>query len=285
MRLDDLQTYRRNITSQWGEDGVIARLLELFPQVPKSCLEVGAGDGVSLSNTHTLWSRDGWRALLIEAGETRFEGLLQNTRDQTQVRAVKRLIQPRGPDSLDAIAAEQGFDEIGVMSIDIDSNDLDIFEQLQALRPAIIVIEYNHDLPWPIDYRDPPGVIFFRHSLAAVDRAARGKGYRIVACVGPNAILLNEALIPGLAADALPPLPQMLDQEFLAKRALAEGLVRCKFTTLAMGFSRPPTLPLLLMRAYYQGTTALRYATQGIDFGTPVTPELKAYLKRSGLWI
>ncbi|MBL9096563.1 MAG: hypothetical protein JNK07_06515, partial [Alphaproteobacteria bacterium] len=52
-----LDVHRRNVTSQCGEDGLIEHLLTLMPATPKTCLEVGAGDGISLSNTNTLWSK------------------------------------------------------------------------------------------------------------------------------------------------------------------------------------------------------------------------------------
>jgi len=51
--VNTLDGYRANRTSQHGEDGVIAYLTRVFPNIPKICLEVGAGDGFTLSNTHT----------------------------------------------------------------------------------------------------------------------------------------------------------------------------------------------------------------------------------------
>lgn len=61
-----LNDYRSNTTSQFGENGIVSYLLDGYPRVPPVCLEVGAGDGVRMSNTHTLWAKQGWRALLIE---------------------------------------------------------------------------------------------------------------------------------------------------------------------------------------------------------------------------
>ena len=55
-RRDGLIKYASNNTSQNGEDGVIKRLFELLPCSKKRryCVDVGAWDGVHLSNTYSL---------------------------------------------------------------------------------------------------------------------------------------------------------------------------------------------------------------------------------------
>lgn len=281
----DLRDYRRSVTSQWGEDGVIAFLIENLKMVAPACLEVGAGDGVKLSNTNTLWSRRGWRALLIEASPKRFARLSENTRGVVGVRAVQARIEAAGPTSLEAIAKGNGFDRFGVVSIDIDSNDLEIFESLTSMRPAITIVEFNYDLPIDLGYRDPAGIVFFRHSLSAVARVAQAKGYRIVGCIGPNAILVDEAAIPDGLSLGGEPLSSMIDQEFMAKKALGHGLVRSKSTTSAVAFARKPTVAMRVRRATYQAGKRLRRLLRAESSGTPITPELKAHLRRSGLWV
>jgi hypothetical protein len=45
-----LGTHARNVTSQYGEDGIIARIFELIGARSKWCVEFGASDGpVSLA--------------------------------------------------------------------------------------------------------------------------------------------------------------------------------------------------------------------------------------------
>ena len=104
MRLD---CYRFNITSQYGENGIIAYLLSAFPNIPRVCLEVGASDGVTNSNTNPLWT-SGWRALLIESDAGQYRELRQRA-DGYDVTAVNTLIEPVGDNSLDAIAERHGF--------------------------------------------------------------------------------------------------------------------------------------------------------------------------------
>jgi hypothetical protein len=55
-----LEEHRADIYSQFGEDGMIRKALELLPDVPRWCVEFGAWDGRHLSNTHRLMVEEGW---------------------------------------------------------------------------------------------------------------------------------------------------------------------------------------------------------------------------------
>jgi len=60
--------YRRNVTSQFGQDGVLAETFKRLGIGPQPwCVEIGAHDGYSLSNTWNLINEQGWSAVLIEA--------------------------------------------------------------------------------------------------------------------------------------------------------------------------------------------------------------------------
>lgn len=94
-RRDGLMKYAHNNTSQNGEDGIIYRLFNVLLPSPLSksryCVDVGAWDGVHLSNTHSLLvgntsnavNEDGvtaitnntWNGVLIEANAQRFQEL------------------------------------------------------------------------------------------------------------------------------------------------------------------------------------------------------------------
>lgn len=286
-----LDAWRSNTTSQCGEDGLIAHLLTLFPGTPKTCLEVGAGNGISLSNTNTLWSKLGWKALLIEANDKRFAGLLANTAGFPDVVIEKAMITPRGDRSLDGIAKRHNFPrEIGVMSLDIDSNDLEIFENIEWLVPDIVIIEFNHEIPPDIAYRDLPGDLYFRHSAKAVEIVARARGYRVVACSGPNAILVREALIDAKAAAVLPDLPveAMYDHGFMrARRAFRyrHKLATSKTLTHDIAVTgNPGALVRVLVRTMVLGRR-LRALLRGRPAIGTSTPARRAHLLKSGFWV
>src|SRR5260370_27894954 len=70
-----LLNHASNVTSQFGEDGIIAKALELLPQRNHSCIEFGACDGKKYSNTYNLITAHVYRDLLIEANAFRFRDL------------------------------------------------------------------------------------------------------------------------------------------------------------------------------------------------------------------
>ena len=118
-----LNRYAKNLTSQYGEDGIIQYILNNIPgPTNRWCCEFGAGDGKTFSNTHSLWRKHGWNAVLLEADGVRFAKLQERVRDATNVHILNTAIEPNGPNSLDHIFLKYGFElNIGVLSIDIDS--------------------------------------------------------------------------------------------------------------------------------------------------------------------
>jgi hypothetical protein len=283
-----LDRHRRNITSQCGEDGVIEHLLSLLPETPKTCLEVGAGDGITLSNTNTLWSKKGWRALLIEGAPGAVQTIEARAAGNPSVVAVGAMIAAQGANSLDEIVKRAKFPQrLGVLSLDIDSNDLEVFESLREITADIVVIEFNHEIPADIVYRDLPGDVFFRHSAKAVEVSARARGYRVVACTGPNAILVREELIKGDAAAQLPDLPieALFDYAFLRTRRSRYRLVESKFITEQIAVCGAPSGSTKALVAALVFARTLRRRLRGRPAGARITEERRANLHRAGLWI
>ena len=219
---EKLDKYQFNNTSQYGEDGIIEYLINNSKdEIHKSCCEFGAGDGKTLSNTYSLWNDMGWSALLIEPSKTRFDLLKKNYGDRenltllnqyvgvspddktseiirdTQHRNLYQEIVPKDlPDeSLDDIYKKHNLDpKIGVLSIDIDSLDYYVFDSLEYVDPQIAIIEFNNVMPVYVDYVDPKGELFLRHSAKALERLGKQKGYILVACTVTNVILIKEEL-------------------------------------------------------------------------------------------
>ena len=90
--------------------------------------------------------------------------------------------------------------EVDLMSIDIDSCDYWLLEALEACSPRVLIMEYNAlfgpkravTLPnAPLPYQRPKG--YFGASLAALEKMAAKKGYRLVLCEekGVNAFFLR----------------------------------------------------------------------------------------------
>ncbi len=64
----DFEIYKKNIFSQYGEDGIIEQIFKRLESVSdKQCCEFGAWDGKFLSNTCNLITNHNYEAILIEA--------------------------------------------------------------------------------------------------------------------------------------------------------------------------------------------------------------------------
>ncbi|RCW80164.1 hypothetical protein [Phyllobacterium bourgognense] len=70
-----LREFASDVTSQYGEDGIIAKILDLIGTKNKWCVEFGAWDGKYLSNTWNLINNKGWNAVLVEGETTRADRL------------------------------------------------------------------------------------------------------------------------------------------------------------------------------------------------------------------
>lgn len=283
-----LDSYRRNVTSQNGEDGIVERLLELLPDTPKVCLEVGAYDGKAMSNTWRLWHDLGWKAILIEANNDRFAKLKDNTAGFGNTVPINTMIAPTGDRSLlNLVKASGCAPHLGLLSLDIDANELDFFENMDGLLADIVIVEFNYDFPPDVRYRDEPGDIFFRHSAKAVEDCAIRKGYRVVACAGPNAILVRNAAITAEAALALPDLPieAMYDHEFMRSKHPSTAIIRSKLVSEDLGFFGEPRSAQKLKLRVLTWLRRLRRRFIGGGTREPVTPARREHMRKQGFWI
>ena len=72
-----LTEYAGNVTSQYGEDGIVEKVLEVLQASNKWCVEFGSWDGKACSNTFRLIDKKGYSAILIEGNKKRYRDLLK----------------------------------------------------------------------------------------------------------------------------------------------------------------------------------------------------------------
>jgi hypothetical protein len=115
-------------------------------------------------------------------------------------------------ESINRTITEAGLEgEIDFLSIDIDGNDYWIWEELQAVRPRVVVIEYNASFGPQRSVSVPYERMFRRHdkhpsgwyhgaSLKALEKLGKAKGYHLVGCdcSGVNAFFVRGDLDLGL---------------------------------------------------------------------------------------
>jgi len=186
-----LADHAANVYSQFGEDGILARIFELLGTGAKTCIEFGAWDGLHLSNTATLWQKQDWKAVLIEADAERHALLVANSKGY-DCQCIHARVEPAGANTLDAILRREAPGlAIDLLSIDIDGDDYFVLASLEA-RPRVIVCEYNPTIPPHLDLVPKPGNYFGCSALALV-RLAETKGYRLVAVTDTNCFFVRAA--------------------------------------------------------------------------------------------
>lgn len=188
-----LLDHQMNIHSQSGEDGIIRKILDALPFADKWCVEFGALDGVSLSNTRNLIDSHGYSAVLIEGGSSRFKQLRSNYLNNSRVTTINRLVGFSKSDNLDSILdgipIPPDFD---FLSIDIDGNDYHVWDAMSRLSPKVVCIEFNHTIPNEVDFvQEADPRINQGSSLSALVRLGKTKGYELVSVLGVNAFFVK----------------------------------------------------------------------------------------------
>jgi hypothetical protein len=189
-----LLDYASNTHSQAGEDGVIAKILSLFPEADRWCVEFGAWDGLFLSNVRRLIEEEGYSAILIEGDKKKFESLLNNYADNNNVATVNAFVGFHAEDGLDKILSSYSIPKnFDFLSIDVDGNDYHIWKAIKEYRPKAVCVEYNPTIPSEVYFvQTPDPGINQGCSLLALDELARSKGYELVSVLRYNAFFVDQ---------------------------------------------------------------------------------------------
>jgi len=195
--MNSLSTYRKNIYSQNGEDGVLDEILRRLEISTGSFVEFGAWDGKHLSNTFYLLEQ-GWRGVYIEGDTDRFQELTHNMKQFSEhVEVINAYIEPKGTHSLDSLLASTRIHpEFDVLSIDVDSCDWQLWESLQNYSPTIVVIEINSSIPVGI-YQTHRGKEVQGSSFTSTVDLGSKKGYTAVCHTG-NLIFVKNSVVSRL---------------------------------------------------------------------------------------
>ncbi|TSC96852.1 MAG: iron ion binding protein [Parcubacteria group bacterium Athens0714_26] len=189
-----LLDYQRNITSQFGEDGIIEKIFEVIGVDNKWCVEFGALNGRHHSNTWNLINNKGWSAALIEADPFYFEKLKAFYENNKNVTCLNEFINFEGESSLDnvlsCIVIPKTFD---LLSIDIDGNDYHVWDSLKLFSPKVVIIEFNPSIPLDIAFAQPRDMkIQQGSSLLSIVELGKVKEYELVAVTEANAIFVKK---------------------------------------------------------------------------------------------
>lgn len=200
-----LQQAEFKVFSQFGDDGIIQFLLSALPVCNDTFIEFGVED-YQESNTRFLMENDNWRGLVMDSSQDnvdRIRNRWYGTHDLTALQAWVTA------ENINNLLEDGGFKgPIGLLHIDIDGNDLHVWEAIEAVQPDILILEYNailgseHRLTIPydpdFDRRSAHwSWLYFGASLRALAESCDRKGYAFVGCnsAGNNAYFVRRPLI------------------------------------------------------------------------------------------
>jgi hypothetical protein len=194
------------MTSQNGEDGIIAEIFHRIGTTNRYFVEFGASYGVE-NNTACLL-RLGWGGLWMDASAPAVEAVKKKTFpreiESGQLTMLETFITAENIEDL----FRQGKvpEEFDLLSIDIDRNDYYVWEKITHYRPRVVIVEYNAVIPpttsWVVPYDAKAfGFNSFGNgngaSLKALEELGAKKGYSLVGCdlCGVNAFFVRNDLL------------------------------------------------------------------------------------------
>ena len=189
----DFEIYKKNIFSQYGEDGIIEEIFKRLESVSdKQCCEFGAWDGKFLSNTCNLITNHNYEAILIEADKKKFNELNINFPEKKVIK-INKFVNFIGENTLDNILENNFFNkDFDFLSIDIDGCDYYIFEGLSKFTPKVICIEFNPSIPNKVNFIQEKDMKINQGSSAKslIDLAFQ-KGYFPIASTNCNLFFIH----------------------------------------------------------------------------------------------
>lgn len=181
--------YRARVTSQFGQDGVLAELFRRIGAGSQWCVEVGAYDGHHYSNTWSLINQAGWHGVLLEGHPARAAALAKRYELRPDVWCIEQQVPPEGLDrALGPAHLPQPFD---LLCLDVDGDDWHLWANLEKHRPRAVLVEFNPTFGPDVIYVPKPGG-HMGCSAAALVKLASQKGYRLACCIEIDLLFVAE---------------------------------------------------------------------------------------------
>jgi len=211
--VSSIQEVEFKVFSQFGDDGIIQYLIHhvAVPREQRVFIEFGV-ENYEEANTRFLLMNDNWRGLvmdgsLVNMASVRASGYYW----KHDLTAAAAFINRENVNDL--FRGHKFTGEIGLLSIDIDGNDYWVWERIDVVNPAIVVVEYNSvfgprhaiTIPYSPTFRRSQAHysnLYWGCSLKALCLLAERKGYVFVGCnsAGNNAYFVQEKRLGALKA-------------------------------------------------------------------------------------
>lgn len=190
------------VFSQYGDDGIIQFLINKLPIKSQLFIEFGVED-YHESNTRFLLMNNNWKGLVIDGSLQNINLIKKESISwRYDLTAIHSFITK---DNINEIFTNNGFiGEIGILSIDIDGNDYWVWKNINTVKPAIVIAEYNSvfgaehaiTVPYIPEFERSKyhySCLCWGASLKALNMLANEKGYYFVGCnsAGNNAYFVS----------------------------------------------------------------------------------------------
>jgi hypothetical protein len=199
------------VFSQFGDDGIIQYLIHHLAPLSDSFVEFGV-ENYREANTRFLLLNNNWRGLVLDSDQNHIRRIQESESYWRHTLTARCAWITR--DNINELLSGAGFaGEIGLLSIDIDGNDYWVWEKLDVVDPAIVIVEYNSIFGPDLAVTIPYNPKFVRHrahysgqfwgaSLSALALLGQRKGYSLVGCngAGNNAYFVRNDKISDLHA-------------------------------------------------------------------------------------
>lgn len=202
----ELRDYEFKVFSQWGEDGIIQKLVDSIEIPNKTFVEFGVEDFLE-ANCRFLMMKDNWAGLVIDGSLANAKRIEQSYYYWRYELSVVNSFVTR--ENINALISAAGFSgDIGILSIDVDGVDYHIWEAITVVSPRIVIVEYNSvfgpDRAITVPY-DPAfqrtakhySNLYFSCSIKALARLGQRLGYTLVGGTsqGVNAFFVRSDLM------------------------------------------------------------------------------------------
>ena len=197
---NSLLEYQSNLCSECGEDGILEYIFKALQINSGYCVDVGAFDGTTFSNTRALISGKKWRGTLIERDQFAFVSLQSLYSGTAGVTTLCEEVSTRGQKSLDALLRKVGAPtRFDFLCIDIEGNDYNIWAALRRYQPAVVMVDFNPSVPNDVLFaQEDSSEVHHGASLRAFIELGRLKGYELAAVTTWNAIFVRNEFFPFL---------------------------------------------------------------------------------------
>jgi hypothetical protein len=192
------------VFSQRGEDGVLQYIISKIEIPNKIFIEFGVEDYTE-SNTRLLLFNN-WRGMVIDGNALNIRFIKKDfIYWKYDITAYQSFITRENINTL--INNYTQYEDIGVLSVDIDGNDYWVWEAITVIKPRVVVCEYNSALgsqhtvtvPYASNFVKSTAHysnLYYGASLAALCFLAEKKGYDFIGTTsaGVNAFFVRKDL-------------------------------------------------------------------------------------------